>query len=122
MLCKVQDVIRHAFDASAFRRFIDQLEAAVGQQITGDAYAAVEALGPAVGLTSAERQSVLRHLIEGGDLSRYGLMNAVTRTADDVDSYDRATELEATGCRLIGLAKRDWDRISAARRLALGSQ
>jgi len=37
-------------------------------------------------LTQDEQSSVLRHLIEGGDLSQYGLINAVTRT--------RATELD----------------------------
>jgi len=34
---------------------------------------------------------LLRHLIEGGDLSQYGLINAVTRTAEDAKFYDRAS-------------------------------
>jgi hypothetical protein len=119
VLRKVQDIIAHAFDRVAFRRFIDQLESTVNQPIAGDVNAAVEALGPSIGITQGERQSVLRHLIEGGDLSRYGLMNAVTRTAEDVASYDRATELEAAGFRLIELPKREWDVISNAKPLAL---
>ena len=31
----------------------------------------------------------------------YGLANAVTRHAQDVQSYDRSTELEATGYKII---------------------
>lgn len=119
VLRKVQDIIAHAFDRAAFRRFMDQLENTVQQPIAGDVNAAVEALGPSIGLTQGERQSVLRHLIEGGDLSRYGLMNAVTRTAEDVQSYDRATELEAAGFRLVEMPKREWDVISTAKPLAL---
>lgn len=121
VLRKVQDVIRHAFDKLAFRRFIDQLEASVQQPIAGDVTGAVEALGPALGLTTGERQSVLRHLIQGGDLSRYGLMNAVTRTADDVPSYDRATELEAAGFRVVELIPREWEAISHAKPLAMAA-
>lgn len=34
-----------------------------------------------LGLTDGEKDSVLRHLVRGGDLSAWGLANAVTRTA-----------------------------------------
>lgn len=119
VLRKVHDVITHAFDRTSFERFMSQLTSTTEQQIAGDVNAAVEALGPSIGLTGGERQSVLRHLIQGGDLSRYGLMNAVTRTAEDIASYDRATELEAAGFKLIELPKKEWDVISNAKPLAL---
>ena len=48
-----------------------------------------------------------------GDLSVWGLANAVTRTAEDVADYDRATELEATGGRVIELPRADWRAIAA---------
>lgn len=48
-----------------------------------------------------ESEGILGHLIAGGDLSLYGLANAVTRHAQDVQSYDRSTELEATGYKII---------------------
>lgn len=121
VLRKVRDVIRAAFDAAAFQRFMDELGAATQQEISGDVNAAVEHLGPTLGLSIGERQSVLRHLITGGDLSRYGLVNAVTRTAEDVESYDRATEIETLGYRLIELPRRDWDAISNAKPLAIAA-
>jgi hypothetical protein len=121
VLRKVRDVIGHAFDRTAFRKFMDQLESTTKQSIDGDVNASVEALGPTLGLTIGERQSVLRHLIEGGDLSRFGLMNAVTRTAEDVESYDRATELESAGFKLIELPARDWGAISNAKPLVLAA-
>jgi hypothetical protein len=70
---------------------------------------------PAFGVTvtEGETSSVLRHLIRGGDLSAWGLANAVTRTAEDVADYDRATELEAAGGRVIELSPSDW-RVLAA--------
>jgi hypothetical protein len=72
-------------------------------------------------LRQDEKSSVLRHLIEGGDLSRFGLMNAVTRTAEDVASYDRATELEALGGAVVDLTARDWHLISTASPLAVAA-
>jgi len=42
-------------------------------------------------MQQADICSVLRDLIEGGNLSQYGLINALTRTAEDAKSYDRAT-------------------------------
>lgn len=121
VLRKVRDVIAHAFNEQAFRKFIDSLGETTQQKIGGDVNAAVEALGPTLGLQMGERQSVLRHLIEGGDLSRYGLANAVTRTAEDIESYDRATEIETLGYRLIELPQQDWRRISEAKPLALAA-
>jgi hypothetical protein len=55
---------------------------------------------------------VLTHLIEGGDLSQYGLMNAVTRTAEDAQSYDRASELEAAGAVVLDLHPTEWRELA----------
>ena len=52
-------------------------------------------------IRQSESEGILGHLIAGGDLSLYGLANAVTRHAQDVQSYDRSTELEATGYKII---------------------
>lgn len=35
-------------------------------------------------------------------------MNAITRTAHDPDSYDRATELEAIGSQVLNLSDAEW--------------
>jgi hypothetical protein len=64
-------------------------------------------------LTEGEKSSVLQHLIRGGDLSAWGLANAVTRTADDAADYDRVTELEAAGGRVIELPQADWRALAA---------
>ncbi len=51
---------------------------------------------------------VLRHLIVQRDLSAYGLVNAVTYFSQDAEDYDRATEFEALGGRLIDLSSSEW--------------
>lgn len=116
VLSQVRDVISACFDRTAFETFLQRLGETTQEHIQGDVVAAVEALGPTTfGLNVQERQGVLRHLIQGGDLSRYGLMNAVTRTAEDIESYDRATELETIGFKLIEAPKTVWNVISSAK-------
>lgn len=119
VLSKVRDVIQSCFDRANFEAFIQRLGATTQQQIEGDVVAAVEALGPTtLGLSVGERQSVLKHLIAGGDLSRFGVINAITRTGEDVESYDRATELEAAGFKLLEAPAQTWNLISKAKAMA----
>ncbi len=51
---------------------------------------------------------MLRHLIVEGDLSGYGLINAVTYYSQDVEDCDRATEFEAFSDQFIELSPTEW--------------
>lgn len=114
ILLKVRDMVRNAMSQVSFDAAIAKMQATTAQMVTGNPTAAIEVLADDFALAEGEKSSVLRHLIEGGDLSRYGLMNAVTRTAEDVDSYDRATEIETLGGRLLDLSAANWSRIAEA--------
>ena len=74
----------------------------------------MQVLQKKAGLTDDERGGIMRHLITGGDLSQWGLANAVTRHSQDVAGYDRATELEVLGGTIIELDPRDWKAIAEA--------
>jgi len=39
--------------------------------------------------------------------------NAITRTAQDVESYDRSDELEGFGGRVIDLPRSQWQQLAA---------
>ena len=45
-------------------------------------------------------------------MSLYGLSNAVTRMSADVESYDRATELESIGWDIITMEPEQWREIN----------
>jgi hypothetical protein len=114
VLLKVRDVVRAAMSEVEFGKAIAAMQEQTEQMITGNPAAAIEVLADDFTLGETEKGSVLRHLIEGGDLSRYGLMNAITRTAEDSPTYDRATELETAGGRLLDLSPANWQRIAIA--------
>src|SRR5579859_2899910 len=114
LLLKVRDTIRASLDEGLFTRWVDRLEGAAERKLEGDVTKAVEVFSNRLSLTQDERSSVLRHLIEGGDLSQYGLINAVTRTAEDAKSYDRATELEMAGATVLDLKPTEWRDLALA--------
>lgn len=111
---QVRDVVAAAFDAEKFRAVVDNLGAMAEQKIEADPTKVIELAQKQFSWTDGERGSVLKHLIEGGDLTRYGLFNAITRTAEDIDSYDRATDFERMGGQVIELPKTDWQRLAEA--------
>ena len=81
---------------------------------TDDPVKTVAVLANRYGLNEPERTGVLQHLIEGHDLSAYGLVNAVTHFSQEVGDYDRATEFESLGGKLIDLSQNEWKELVAA--------
>jgi hypothetical protein len=111
---QVRDVVRGAFDEAAFDARLDEVRGMAEQPIQGDPVKVIDLAAKTLDIRELEKPSILRHLIEGGDLSRYGLFNAVTRTAEDAACYDRATDLERLGGKLIDLSANDWRKIAEA--------
>lgn len=116
---QVRDIVRSAFDAARFAKRVEKLTEAAGQRIEADPVQVVEVTRKRFGWSEEIGTSVLQRLIEGGDLSRYGLSAAVTRASADVESYDVATEMERVGGELITLPASDWKRIAAANDAAM---
>lgn len=114
VLLKVRDMVRAVVDQTRFAESIRKLQDMTEGKITGDPAAAIEVLAQKVGASDLERGGILRSLIEGGDLSRWGIVNAVTAQAHTSASYDRAVELEAIGGNLVDLAPAEWNEVLSA--------
>lgn len=111
---KVRDVVRGSFDEVRFQNHLAQMRDAREDKIEGSPVEAIKVLSKKHSLSEFESGSVLRHLIEGSDISRWGVLNAVTRTAQDVESYDRATELEQLGGKILNLPRPAWRELAIA--------
>lgn len=111
---KVRDVVEAAVSEATFRQVAQKMQKTLGIKLTGDPVKTVEVLANRYTLNESERAGVLRHLIVEGDLSAYGLVNAVTHYSDDVEDYDRATEFEALGGKLIELSSSEWEELAEA--------
>jgi len=112
---KLQDIVRATADMVQFERIVTSMKISKEAKITSpDIPAVVQLASKQYGLFEGEQQNVLTHLIRGGELSLYGLANAVTRHAQDVDSYDRSTELEITAWEMMNMDRKEWTRLNAA--------
>lgn len=109
---QLRDTVSGMFDQAKFNRRIGKYRLAAGQVIVNDVPEVVEVVARRMSLTQDEQSSVLSHLIKSGDLSQYGLANAITRAAQDVESYDRSTELEAVGGDVIALPPSQWHTLA----------
>ena len=94
---KVQDIVSAAVDESKFALTVSKMRTAMNMKTGENPVETVEVLGNRYILNKNERASILRHFIMGNDFSQYGLVNAVTRSSQDVADYNRATELERLG-------------------------
>jgi hypothetical protein len=114
VLLKVRDMVRAAVDETNFRVQLSKLQGLTEGKITGSPEKAIEVLARKVGATDGERGGILRSLIEGADLSRWGIVNAITQQAHSVESYDRAVEFESMGGKLVDLPASEWKEVLEA--------
>lgn len=113
-ILKIQDTVRAAVDEAKFRVVVEQMRTAKEARMnTANVPEFVRLASRNFGITESEEKGVLQHLIEGNDLSLYGLSNAVTRYSQDVESYDRATDLEGIGYKILTMPTKQWNRINA---------
>jgi hypothetical protein len=106
---KVQDTVRaFAVDHARFEKVVEKMRDATERKLA-DPLHAVEVVTQKYQLNEGEKTGVLRHLIEGGDLSQFGLVNAITRAAQDVESYDRSTDMERLGGTVLELPRSEWE-------------
>lgn len=94
---KVKDVVEASLTEALFTQIVGRMRRAKGVAIEDDPIKAVEVLSQKNNLTQDEQSGILKFLVQGGDLSLYGMVNAITRASQDVPDYDRATELERLG-------------------------
>ena len=94
---KVQDIVSCAVDEAKFHLTVDKMRKAKNIGTGDDPIKTVDLLCDRYILNRQENASILMHFMKGGDLSHFGLVNAVTRASQDVKDYNRATELERIG-------------------------
>lgn len=111
---KVRDVVEAAVSETTFHQIAQKMQRTQAIRLSGDPVKTVEVLANRYTLNDKERSGVLRHLIEGADLSGYGLVNAVTHYSQEIEDYDRATEFEVLGGKLIELPANDWKTLAEA--------
>ena len=111
-LLKLRDTTMAAIDEARFAQVVGRLQESMAVPITGKVQDVVQLTSQSYGINADEQEGILKYLIAGGDLSLYGLSNAVTRASQDVASYDRATALEGIGWQVATMEPAQWKEIN----------
>lgn len=116
LMGQLRDIVAGSLDALQFDSNVKQLQESAEAKIDGDASVVqvIDNVGKRFGLAEGEKNGILQRLIEGGDLTRYGLHGAITRHSADLPDYDRATELERLGGAVAQLGKQEWHQLLKA--------
>lgn len=98
--CSIGESIGLALDPLLYMQVIDKMKAATEIKIA-DFDESLTRIAKHYGLDDSEKGLVKLHYTMAKDESLYGLVNAVTRSAQDVTNYLRATELEKMGADIL---------------------
>lgn len=96
----------------SFRKVVEHIQNTVNFTATLDAESLLYNLGKEYSLSREEKKVIQDHYLGEGDRTLHGLMQAVTRSAQDVDTYIRRTELETIGGNLAFLSARKWEYLN----------
>jgi hypothetical protein len=113
---KVRDVLTGSLSEEYLEEIVAKANGAAEDRIVADAKLedVVEVTTKRLALPEGTRSPIFRNLIEGGDLSRWGLANAVTAVANKTEDYEDATALESAGGKILDLSPSEWSVLNKA--------
>ncbi|MCF0129946.1 MAG: DUF932 domain-containing protein [Pseudobutyrivibrio sp.] len=109
---KIRDTIQGTLSEEVFKMAVYKLKLATEEFIDGDPAEVIRLAGKVYDFSNKEKTGILRHLVDGGDLSKYGLSNAITSTCHEIKDFDRATELQGIGWQVATMKRDLWDQIN----------
>lgn len=91
---QLRDTVQGMLRGGAFQRAVDQMRLMASSEVE-DPIAATELLSKDAGLSEAESKKLKNSMMKSGDSTMWGLQNALTDMARDLEDYDRKRDLEA---------------------------
>lgn len=110
---KVRDTLAHALNYQKFDEELHKFrQAAENPMNTKYVAETIEDVTKRYNLNQDEGKDILSRLLQGGDFTQWGLSSAVTNLANDLDDYDRSTDLEKIGGQIIDLRPSEWREVA----------
>lgn len=122
LFLETRDLVGGALSEAAWQGDLKRMREAADVEITGDITKMVPALGKKLNMRESEASDCLKFLAQGGDLSKWGLANAVTACAHGTideegmnnTSFDRNIELQALGSNVLEMSMKEWEVLNAS--------
>jgi hypothetical protein len=114
----IQDLTEACLEGSLFDKYVDGVRESMGLKVEGNPAKMIEVLAKDLSLTEHEKDGIIERLIKSGEPTKYGVQAAITSMSQATEDYDRASELEEIGGRVIELSPTQWTK---ANELALAA-
>lgn len=111
---KVRDIVKASLEKDLFNMIVNKFKDSQERKISAQPIDVIEIAKDRYAISEDEGKSVLQHLLTGGDLSQFGLVNAITRTSQDFQDYERATDFERLGGEILELKGKPWENLAQA--------
>ena len=111
---QLRDHVEDCTKPEFFRQNVQKIQDAADDIDDREPEEVIEGLGKKLTLAESEVKKAKRSLFEKGDYSRWGYVNAVTHVATVSENYDRASEIQEMGGKVLEMTKRDWSALAKA--------
>jgi len=109
---RVQSTIAKALSDEMFDRVVNNIEFAARIQIkTQDAERVANRIRMKYDIPQPASDYILKYIMKEGDFSKWGLVNAVTQSANDFTDYETSTFLEKVGGDILTCTSDEWRRL-----------
>jgi hypothetical protein len=111
---KLRDTTKHMLTETVVLGSVHKMRDAAETKLGARPDKVVKELSKRLDITEGEGDRMLDFLMSGGDLTQWGMANAVTALAKESEDSDRSDELERIGGKIIALGRAEWSRIAEA--------
>ena len=113
LMLKMRDMVKAAFDEVKFAETTRMLNVTIGNKIERGVDEVIAEVQEMFALPKTLHSNILNELVKAGDLTQWGLSNAITALANTTDDYEGATELERVGGEILALEPKRWKELAA---------
>jgi transcription elongation factor GreA-like protein len=108
---KMRDAFATITKPEFFQKYVDKATESVDRPVHDNPADTVEIVAKEFGYRESVKDSIISHLLHGGQWNQWGVSQAVTRVAADQDSYDQASTMEADGGKILNMDGAAWKQI-----------
>jgi hypothetical protein len=108
---RLSDIFRHAVTDDAFQDVIRKIQRTTEDKVEKPS-TLIRNVTRRYQLNEAQGEKILANMASEGNMNRYGLMNGITRLAQEVDDIDLSYNLERLGSDIIELKPSEWKVIA----------
>ena len=114
MQLKLKDTVADAVNELKQKEILDELRDAGQSNRVHNPMKAIDKTAEIINLSPSETEKAKLSFVKLGNYSKWGVVSAVTEVANTSESYDRASELEVLGGKVLKFSRKEWDSVALA--------